>query len=123
MPQIVTLSVSLHPTLLETRSRVLRTGGYTVISTASVVDAATKFLAGDFDLVILCHSIPARDRRYLVARIRDHSPSTPLVLVSATESGHDASLDATIGNDPEQLLQELARVLRQREQRTGTSDD
>lgn len=111
MTQILTLHVGLDPVLLQTRSQVLTKGGYIVVSAFSVAEAAKKFRAHDFDLVILCHSISTNERRLLTEWIHGHSPLTPVVLISKTELGRDAGMDFMIDNNPERLLEGLPRVL------------
>ena len=95
MPHIVTLSVGRDPLLLQTRGQVLRKDGYTVASTASSDQALQQFVAGDFDMVILCHSIPAQERERLADAIHRHSPNTPVVVVAAGFSGKDPAVHAT----------------------------
>jgi CheY-like chemotaxis protein len=111
LPQIIILAVGKDSVLLETRSRVLRSDGYTVICTLSLQQALALFIAGDFDLVVLCHSIPTRQRETLAHAFHDHSPSTPVVLVSAGPTFNDSCVDATIESEPKQLLQELPKYL------------
>jgi DNA-binding response OmpR family regulator len=117
MAQIVMLNVSLDPALLETRTRVLQTAKFIVVPASSIAEATDKFLAGDFDAVLVCHSISINDRRRLARMIHEHSPLTPIVLVSSTGIEKDASVDVIIGNDPEQLVQELPEVLHKAQQR------
>ena len=112
MSHIVSLSVGKDPVLLETRNKVLRSNGYTVISSLSSADAMRLFVAGDFDLVIFCHSIPKSERQALASAVRDHSPKTPVVVVSAGLAIAEPPADATIESGPEQLLQELPRLLK-----------
>jgi DNA-binding NtrC family response regulator len=111
MPHIVTLSVGRDPLLLQTRGQVLRSDGYSVSSTVSAEQALQQFKAGDFDVVILCHSIPARERARLADAIHSHSPNTPVVVVAAGFGGKDRAADAVIENEPTTLLQELPRLL------------
>ena len=111
MPHIVALAVGLDPVLLETRSQVLRNAGYTVVSALSVEQALQSFASRDFDIVIVCHSIPVRDRERLTYAIHRHSPNTPVVVVTARVSAMDSFADATIENEPEILLQEIPRIL------------
>ena len=111
MSPIVSLSVGKDPVLLETRNEVLRSNGYTVTSSLSSADAVRLFVAGDFDLVILCHSIPKWERQALANAVHDHSPKTPVVVVSAGFPTPEPPADATIESGPEQLLQELPRLL------------
>lgn len=107
----VVLAVGRDPLLLETRSQVLRNAGYIVVSVQSVKDAFDQFRAGDFDLVVLCHSVSPEDRERLTYLIRAHSPATPVVLISAVSFSKDSSADATISNDPHALLAGLKEVL------------
>ncbi len=75
MPNIVILSVGYDPLLSNTRGRVLGTGGYTVVPAVSLQLAVSEFLQRDFDLVILCHSIPIGDRECLAYLFRERSPN------------------------------------------------
>jgi CheY-like chemotaxis protein len=111
MPHIAALAVGQDPVLLETRSRVLRRAGYTVVPALSVEQALQHFIAGDFDIVILCHSIPVRGRERLTYAIRRHSPNTPVVVIAGRLSALDSFADATVDNDPETLLQQIPGLL------------
>jgi DNA-binding NtrC family response regulator len=112
MPHIVALCVGRDPLLLLTRGQVLRSDGYIVSSTLSADQALQQFVAGDFDMVILCHSIPAREREKLAEAIHLRSPNTPVVVVAAGYGGKDGAADAMIDNEPATLLQELPKLLR-----------
>ena len=111
MPHIVALAVGRDPVLLETRGQVLRNAGYRVVSARSVEQALQSFASGDFAIVIVCHSIPVRDRERLTYAIHRHGPNTPVVVVTARVSAMDSFADATIENEPEILLQEIPRIL------------
>src|ERR1022692_269369 len=71
------LSVGLDSALLGNRSLVLHSAGYMVVSTYSLKEAVDRFLGGDFDLVILCHSIPRKDRNHLACLIRASGSAHP----------------------------------------------
>jgi CheY-like chemotaxis protein len=62
MPLTIVLSVGFDPALLMTRVLVLQSAGYLVEQASSVTKAIDLFQAGDFDLVLLCHSVPRKDR-------------------------------------------------------------
>jgi len=111
MPHTLVLAVGRDPVLLETRSQVLQAAGYTVIPERSLKKAVTKFRDGDFDLVLLCHSIPAQDRERLTRLLREYTSRTPIVSVSSSVSALDSFADATIGNDPRELLAGLQELL------------
>ena len=111
MPHIVALAVGLDPVLLETRSQVLRNAGYTVVSALSVEQALQSFASRDFDIVIVCHSIPVRDREWLTYAVHGHSPKTPVIVVTDRVCAMDTFAAAMIENEPEILLQEIPRIL------------
>jgi DNA-binding response OmpR family regulator len=111
MPQIVALAVGRDPLLLQTRSQVLRSAGYTVVTALSLDQSLKEFRGGDFDLVILCHSIPQPERELFTNAVHSHSPKTPVIVISATLSSMDRFADAMVENEPAVLLQEIPRVL------------
>ena len=111
MSPIVALAVGRDPLLLETRNQVLRSAGYTVVPALSVEQALQDFVSGDFDIVILCHSLPVRERERLTYAIRRHSPNTPVVAIASRLSALDSFADAMVENDPDVLLQELPKLL------------
>jgi CheY-like chemotaxis protein len=111
MPHTLVLAVGRDSVLLETRSQVLQAAGYTVIPERSLKKAVARFRDGDFDLVLLCHSIPAQDRERLTRLLREHTSRTPIVSVSCSVSALDSFADATIGNDPKELILGLRELL------------
>ena len=111
MQRIVILNVSTNPSLLETRSLLLRTAGYIVVEQSSTKAAANELLSGDFDAVILCHSITQEQRDRLVNLIRTQRPSTPILIITGRFGQFDRRVDAVVENDPESLLQEVAAIL------------
>ena len=112
MHHTVILAVGHDPVLLDTRSQVLRKTGYIVVSTLSLPKAVAYFLEGDFDLVLLCHSIPVQGRERLVQVMRERASSTPFVTVATSLGQCDPFADATIENDPENLIAALREVLK-----------
>jgi DNA-binding response OmpR family regulator len=111
MPHIVALAVGRDPVLLQTRCQVLQSAGYTVVSALSLDQSLKEFRSGDFDLVILCHSIPELDRELLTKAVHSQSPKTPVIVVSATLSAMDRFADAMVENEPTTLLQEIPKLL------------
>lgn len=90
---------------------MLEGAGYTVVSELSLKKAVATYCEGDFDLILLCHSIPAQDRELLTRLLREHTSRTPIVSVSCSVSALDSFADATIGNDPKELLVGLHELL------------
>lgn len=122
MPRVVVLAVGYDPLLLETRSRVLQSAGYTVTSVRSLKQAVSQFREGDFDLFVLCHSVPEEDRQRFVSLIRGHASRTPIVFVSAAPGQLDPSADVTVENDPNDLVSGLREVLRGHRERLDDQD-
>jgi DNA-binding response OmpR family regulator len=104
MIHTLVLMVGRDPLLMETRAKVLQQAGYTVESSLSFTEAIDKFLAGDFDLVLLCHSIPVEARERLTRRLREHTSRTPIISVASSVGQHDHFVDATIESDPDELI-------------------
>jgi len=94
--------------LLETRGQVLRTAGYTVMSSSHPEQAVSQFRMSDFDVVLLCHSIPQRVRESLSRQIREHAVRPLVVSVAASLGQFDTFSDATIPNDPDELIKGLS---------------
>jgi CheY-like chemotaxis protein len=112
MPLNLILAVGKDPAWLESRSSILRHAGYIVDSEYSVKHAIDRFRQGDFDLVLLCHSMPAQDRNRLIHSIRAFGSLTPIVSVASLHAhAPDAFADAMAEDAPEKLLSCIKNVL------------
>lgn len=81
------LSVSYDQGLLLTRAELLlTTPTCQVVSVASLEEASKQVLAKDFDLVILCHTIPEEDARVLIDQVRKRGSAPVLRLGQHTYS-------------------------------------
>lgn len=107
----VVLSVGLDSSLLWIRNAVLQSVGYNVVSASSIKETVERFLAGDFDLVILCHSIPSRDRDRLACLIRASGSLVPIVCIAEIEGQSDTFASATLDNQPINYLAGIREVL------------
>ncbi len=110
MQQTLVLSVGTDSQLLGTRNAVLRQAGYFVTPAHSALEALEKFFGGDFDLVVICHSVPVEEQQKLAELIHRFSPSVPVVVIVA-ESENRSFADAQIPNDPHSLIRELPILL------------
>ncbi len=111
MPQTLVLSVGLDPQLLGTRDLILQSAGYIVVSTYSMREAVDRFRQGDFDLVLLCQSIPAKERERLTRWIRASGSRIPVVSVSGNLCPGDVAGGVTVGSDRRTLLWGIREVL------------
>jgi DNA-binding response OmpR family regulator len=114
------LSVGQDPVLLANRNLILRTAGYIVESAHSVQQAARQLRSGDFDLVLLCHTIEAKDRDRLTCLIRASGSLVPVVCISLNGHNQGAGFaDASIGGDPRDLLRAVEKSSRNATQISG----
>jgi DNA-binding response OmpR family regulator len=122
MPLTVVLSVGLDPGLLKARNLVLQSAGYVVVSAFSIKEAAKQFQAGDFDLVLLCQTIPAKDRDGLTWWMRSSGSGIPVVCVSGSLWSGDVVAGVTVGSEPSALLLGIQEVLISTRNRTAQTE-
>src|SRR5258706_4056666 len=96
MPLTIVLSVGFDLSLLRARGLVLESAGYLVESASTVKGAADRFQSSDFDLVLLCHSVPRKDRDRLTSLIRASGSRTPIVSIAGNLGECDAFANATL---------------------------
>jgi hypothetical protein len=73
--------------------------------------AMQRFSDGDFDVVVLCHSVDPRDREQLVAKMKARSPGAILVYVSDGEDTSVADVTVNSMDGPVVLLRSIAARL------------
>ncbi len=106
------LTVGRDPLLLHTRNEILRKYGIATVSALSIQDAFQIFQSGDFDFVLLCHSVPEAERKQLITLMRNRRASTPVITISEVSFYDDPFADITTINDPETMLRDIGRVAR-----------
>jgi DNA-binding response OmpR family regulator len=104
------LSVSYDVSLLATRRMLLELAGYTVISALGFTDALEGCRASGFDLFILGHSIPTKDKQELIRAFRNNSPAPIVSLERVDELRVESDFHASPDN-PEELLKTIGRIL------------
>ena len=114
MPLTPVLAVGVDPSLLATQMPVWQSAGYLVTSAESIREAIVQLKDGDFDLVLLFHSIPPESRERLTFLIRSSGMRVPVVCVADSSSGYDSFADATIRNEPDNLLRDIGELLASR---------
>ncbi len=111
MPKI--LSVSYNPALLATRAMILNLSGYEVVSAEGFTEAVEHCRTDDYDLLIMGHSIPQKDKQAIIAEARKKRDGVPvLALLRANEpklSEASQSMEASEG--PESLLRCVRNLL------------
>jgi CheY-like chemotaxis protein len=110
MPYLI-LSAGRDTELLKQRNAALAAEGYHVASAAGSYEIVEKMLNGDFDLVLLCHSIPDDDRRRLADIINSYTPSTPVILISDDDQPQFDPVPRAVKCAPEQIMSTVRNSL------------
>jgi DNA-binding response OmpR family regulator len=106
------LSVSYDEPLLKTRELLLKQhADYDVTSALGFTAARARCSEGGFDLFILGHSIPARDKRELIHCFRTGSKAPILALRKMGETMPDDADEHVDPNDIEALLRMVETLL------------
>lgn len=112
MASVFILAVGQDPMVLNSRCSILRSAGYFVRQAFSIVDSVDLFRNDDFDLLLLCHSIPVLDRDRLISAIRSTGTRIPIYVVASAECDFRAGLaDGVLSSRPDDLIKELGAVL------------
>ena len=110
MPLAVILAVGVDSSLLASQRPVWQSAGYYVTFAGSIREAILQFRDGDFDLILLDHSVPIESRERLTFLIRATGSQIPVVCVADSPGGHYSFADATIGNEPDDFLQVIREL-------------
>jgi DNA-binding response OmpR family regulator len=111
MPLTVILAVGLDPLIATAQGAAWKSAGYIVISVTSIKKAIDHFRAGDFDLVLLGNSISLESKERLTFLIRSSGSHTPVICVANPSGDRNSFADATLNNDPSELLTVVGELL------------
>jgi hypothetical protein len=95
-----------------TQDSVWRSAGYFFIPADSIKEAISHFKAGDFDLVLLGHSISAEARERLTFLIRATGSHVPVACIAGSSGHHDSFADATFEQKTSELLTGMGELLK-----------
>jgi CheY-like chemotaxis protein len=108
------LSAGRDAYLLKKRNDALTEAGYIVVSASSSYEAIERLLNGDFDLVLLCHSLSNEERKRLAGIVKNYSPATPVVLIADMDGQQYEYATRTVRCYPEQILAAVKNMLETR---------
>jgi DNA-binding NtrC family response regulator len=114
MPFTLVLAVGLDSSLVAGQWSAWQSAGYFVTPLKSINEAIVHLREGDFDLVLLGHSIPADSRERFTFLIRASGSRTPVVSITDSSSECDCFADATSSNEPASLLKSIRELLAER---------
>jgi DNA-binding NtrC family response regulator len=101
------LSVGNDPSLMSSRSLVLRAAGY-VVKEAYTVDKAINLAAADLiDAILICHTIPKDDKKLLISAVREKRNLMPVLCIRSSDYETPPRTCTPVDNEPEVLLNTL----------------
>ena len=121
MPLTIILAVGVDSSLLASQRSSWESAGCYVTSAGSISEAIVQFRDGDFDLIILGHSIPIESCERFMFLIRISGSRIPVVCVTDSSGGHNSFADATIRNNGDDLLPVVQELLAARKDRRGSA--
>jgi hypothetical protein len=106
------LSVTYDPSLAVTREMLFASAGFRVSSSSNINQALELCVHKEFDLIVIGHSMPLEQTRFLVKELRLRCETPLLVLQRPGESlvtGVDYIFDST--ESPALLLESVVNIL------------
>lgn len=107
----VILAIGLDSLLVADQRSAWQSAGYLVTPVKSIREAIAHLREGDFDLVLLGHSIPTDNLERFTFLIRASGSRTPVVSISASPTECESFADATIGSEPASLLTSIQELM------------
>jgi DNA-binding NtrC family response regulator len=104
------LSVSYDHVLLATREMLLEHQGYEITSALGFTEAIEQCQKSHFDLFILGHSIPNKDKLHLIKTFRENCPAPIVSLQRIGEIQPPCDFHAS-PDDPEKFLKVVNSIL------------
>ena len=98
---------------MQTRCLVLRQAGFIVDEAYSLLGIVGGIKSDSIDAVLLCHTIPRNEQRWVISSIRNARRLLPIICIkeSAYDSQQDGCLSST--NEPDDLLAAVQEAIRQ----------
>jgi CheY-like chemotaxis protein len=105
------LSVGSNPSLMASRTLILRAAGYRV-EVAHTVGKAINLVAEDFiDAMLICHTVPRNDQQILISAARRKRPLMPILCLRSYAYESVAKTCIAVDNDPEALLNAVRKAV------------
>jgi DNA-binding response OmpR family regulator len=106
------LSIGADPSVLATRTDVLKRAGYLVSMASSEVSARQIMDKAGFDLIVVCHSLAPADRMKVIGSAKA-SDSRPKIISIHRGDDREPDADAHVHSldGPDKLLETIASVL------------
>jgi DNA-binding response OmpR family regulator len=106
------LSISYDEMLLRTRDLMLSDAGHDVTSAFGYHEGVERSASGDFDMVIIGHSIPKKDKLDFIAKFRQCNPQACVIALTRAGEPRLNEVDYYVNpGDPEELLRSIAWII------------
>jgi DNA-binding response OmpR family regulator len=106
------LSISYDETLLRTRELMLRSVGHQVTSAYGYHEALELCAASDYELTIVGHSIPEKDKLGIIDCVRRQNPNAIVIALTRAGERRIKEVDHYVNpGDPEELLRSIGWIL------------
>jgi hypothetical protein len=105
--------------LVKRRCAALRREHFHVLSALTLKETGRKFLSGDFELVVFCHTIPEAEQEATAMVIRKVNPSTRIVALVEREEWRAYADETVLGKNTRALVAICNHLTRQRPERAG----
>ena len=114
------LSITYDETLLKTREMILEGAGHEVTSALGYQDGLETCSHRGFQLFILGHSIPEKDKLELIVCFRAANPKAQVIALTRAGEGRLKEVDTYINpGDPEELVRAISRITDPSPERRG----
>ena len=97
------LSLGYDPILMPVRSMLLHQAGYEVVEARSLGEALKRIKTGNFDLLLICHSVDEDERDLMIEASRLSLPPVPVLCLTTTPEYSDLNCSAACSTAPEFL--------------------
>jgi len=105
------LSVGKNPSLMSSRTLLLRAAGYRV-EEAYTVDKAVKLVEEDFiDAMLICHTVSRNDQQILISTVRRKRSSMPVLCLRSYAYESVPRTCIAVDNAPEAMLNTLRNAV------------
>ncbi len=106
------LSISYDESIMRTRHYIFENAGFDVISAYGFSDAMEQCREGTFDVVVLGHTLPPKDKTALVTLLRERCHCSVVSIRKPGQGKHpDADYSVDSGEGPETLLAAVKEAL------------
>jgi DNA-binding response OmpR family regulator len=107
------LSIGYDRVLMPVRSMLLRQAGYEVVEAHSAGGALKRIKAGNFDLLLICHTVGQDEQNSLIEAMRLSWPTVPVLCLTTTPEYSDlmSHCSAACSTAPE-FLTDVSNAMR-----------